>query len=157
MKIKWIRVLIAGIWAEALLLVVRIPIRLYFGAAPPIYIGVIVWFVPMFLGGLWVAKKLESRYILHGVLVGIVANIVFLPMGLLSSMILPATITDPNVQISNLLMVIVFIAAILVKILGSVFGSYIGGKTLKSVSERASNQSDTNKGNHNECYKKHDC
>lgn len=137
MKIKWKPVLIAGIWSEALLLVLRIPITQYWGADAPMYIGVILYFVPMFLGGLWVARKIESRYILHGVWVGIIANIVFPPMILLLSLIVPEQTSDQNAEISILLIVIVYTVAILVKIIGSAFGSYIGGKMSKTVNNQS--------------------
>jgi hypothetical protein len=31
----------------------------------------------MLIGGLWIAHKIESRFVLHGVLAGIVANVLF--------------------------------------------------------------------------------
>ena len=128
MKIKWKAVLLAGIWAEALLLVLRIPIINYYGADTPAYMGVILWFAPMFLGGLWVAQKIESRYILHGIWVGIVANAAYFPMALLLSFIIPEPAIDQSAVNTGTFEVFVVIAAIFVKIFGSGLGSCIGGK-----------------------------
>ena len=68
MKIQWKRVLIAAIVAEFALYAS--------GAEEAIYY--VALFGLMFLGGLWVASKIESRFVLHGVLVAIAANILFI-------------------------------------------------------------------------------
>jgi hypothetical protein len=135
MKINWIRILIAGLWAEALLILIRIPILKYV-ESPSFLVGVLVWTVPMFLGGLWVARKIESRFILHGVLVGIVANILWIPLQSLLDLIVPpaTTTTDTATQTGSdplLWTVIILIVAALFKILGSTLGAYIGGKRWK--------------------------
>ena len=74
MKINWGRILNAGLIAEILLLgVFQIVVALYGrGLASSIVVrgGS---FVFMLVGALWVARKIESRFILHGFLVGVVA------------------------------------------------------------------------------------
>ena len=65
MTINWKRVVIAGIWSEFLLLAIYMPAKIYAVPAFPA-IAIVAMLGSMFLGGLWV----ESRFLLHGVLVG---------------------------------------------------------------------------------------
>ena len=78
MKINWGRILNAGLIAEILLLgVFQIVVALYGrGLASSIVVrgGS---FVFMLVGALWVARKIESRFILHGFLVGVVAIVYY--------------------------------------------------------------------------------
>ena len=80
MKIHWGRVVIAGLLAEALLipvfLIVSQPLASPAGAA----VGLGGGFVFMLLAALWAAQKIESRFVLHGILVGISA-VVFYTIG----------------------------------------------------------------------------
>jgi len=78
MNIKWGRIINAGLVAEillfiafqfAVLLVGRNPVTEYF-----VLIGS---FIFMLVGAMWVARKIESRFVLHGLLVGVVAIIIY--------------------------------------------------------------------------------
>ena len=76
MNINWKRILIAAIVAEIVLFaIVKISQR-YAGSTEDI-IYYLSLFGLMLIGGLWIAHKIESRFVLHGVLVGIVANVLF--------------------------------------------------------------------------------
>ena len=124
MNINWKRVVIAGIWAELLLLAIYIPAKEYAGAAF-IVIAVLAMFGSMFLGGLWVARMIESRFVLHGVLVGIVAGVVFYALFFsFRSIVWP---NEPPSPIAN----DVFAAAL--KILGAAVGAYVGGIRRKKL------------------------
>ena len=119
MKINWKRVVIAGIWSEFLLFAIYIPARMYAGWA-----GILAMLGSMFLGGLWVARKVEARFLLHGVLVGIFAGVVFYV--LLFAVILFWPKTDIGALSDD-------IFATVTKILGAAIGGYVGGKLRKKA------------------------
>jgi putative membrane protein (TIGR04086 family) len=74
MKINWGRVLNAGLIAEILLLLIyQFAVQLYGRGLASNLVVVIGCFVFMLIGALWVGRKIESRFILHGFLVGVVA------------------------------------------------------------------------------------
>ena len=88
-------------------------------------IAVLAMFGSMCLGGLWVARMIESRFILHGVLVGIVAGVVFYALFFsFRSIVWP---NEPPSPIAN----DVFAAAL--KILGAAVGAYVGGIRRKKL------------------------
>jgi putative membrane protein (TIGR04086 family) len=119
MRINWKRVVIAGILSELLLIATYLPAQKYAaGSAFGIVVAVLAWFGSMFLSGLWVARKVESHFILHGLLVGIVASIVW---AILEPIIMPG---------SQYLWVIELRAAVF-KILVCMAGGYVGGRLRK--------------------------
>ena len=74
MKINWGRALNAGLVAEILLLLIyEFVVRLYGRGLVTSVIVIGGSFVFMLLGALWVGRKIESRFILHGFLVGVMA------------------------------------------------------------------------------------
>jgi len=75
-KLHWKRILFAGISAELLLLAVYLPAKRYAGSAFMI-IAVAEVIASMFQAGLWTVRRIESRLLLHGMLVGVVANVVY--------------------------------------------------------------------------------
>ncbi len=76
MKIHWKRIVVAGIWSELLLLAIFLPARQY--AGPSFFLIAFFDVVgTMFLAGLWTARTIAARFLLHGVLVGVAANIVY--------------------------------------------------------------------------------
>jgi putative membrane protein (TIGR04086 family) len=78
MKIHWGRVLNAGLIAEILLLLIYQLIVQLFGRGTTSGLVVIVGcFVFMLVGALWVGRKIKSRFILHGFLVGVVAVVYY--------------------------------------------------------------------------------
>jgi hypothetical protein len=90
-RIRWGRILLAGFLAEvAVLALFFLVLGLAFlagvpGVAAPMtpldYVEALVAsFVSIFLFTLWVARPLESRFILHGLLVALVATLLFLVM-----------------------------------------------------------------------------
>jgi hypothetical protein len=97
MKINWKRVVTAGILFEILLGVIYIAAQY----AGPYRVAIVLldWFGIMFLGGLWVARKIESRFVMHGFLVGIIANLLFFLQIPLPQMPRP---TDVQAEMGNL-------------------------------------------------------
>ena len=79
-KVRWGRVVVAGLLAEVGLILAIVPIGLRLGdtflqyAAPP------GSFVVCFLGALWACRRVESRFVLHGVLVGVVAALFYIAL-----------------------------------------------------------------------------
>jgi hypothetical protein len=132
MKINWKRVVIAGIWSELVLLAIWLTARKYAGSAFVI-IAVLDEIGLMFLGGLWAARKIESRFVLHGVLVGLVANILFIALTAFYALILLTPTRDiPN---THLLIGIVKASYFMgtVKMLASAAGAYVGGRRRKKL------------------------
>ena len=87
MKINWGRVINAGLIAEILLLVIFKLISQKYGMGPFSLTFVVVGaFVFMLVGAIWVGRKIESRFVLHGFLVGVI-GIVFYVINSLPEMI----------------------------------------------------------------------
>jgi hypothetical protein len=134
MKINWKRILIAATWSEVLLYVIYVLTRTYAGSAGRV-IALVEMFVLMFPGGLWVARKIESRFILHGVLVGILANILYFVLipvlRFLYLLLLGGPSQAPQAgspQISSLVLLGLDVA---LKTLGAAAGAYVGGRRQK--------------------------
>ena len=128
MKIHLVRILIAGLLAELLLLLI-----LGFGQRfDGLVSQIIIYFsyiVPMFLGGLWVARKAKSRFILHGILVGIVANVFYFLM-ILSMFPSDQTFFE---NVGSLSIIGFYLPAAL-KILACTAGAYAIGKRRQKLS-----------------------
>jgi putative membrane protein (TIGR04086 family) len=77
-KIHWIRTLIGGFLAEALLILIVIPINMKFGQHALLYVAPVGSLATCFLFGWWVGGRVESRFVLHGVLVGVVAMLIYI-------------------------------------------------------------------------------
>jgi putative membrane protein (TIGR04086 family) len=79
-RIHWGRILIGGLLAEVALILAIVPLGLHLGdnflhyTAPP------GSFVMCFLGALWVGRRIESHFILHGTLVGVVAALIYVAL-----------------------------------------------------------------------------
>lgn len=76
-RIHWARILLGGLLAEVALIIAIVPLGLRFGdnflhyTAPP------GSFITCFLGAFWVCRRIESHFILHGTLVGVVAALIY--------------------------------------------------------------------------------
>ena len=79
-KTHWVRVLIGGFLAEAVLIAVVIPINMQWGQHPLLWIAQVGSLLLCFLFGLWVAGGVESRFTVHGLLVGVVAMLIYLAL-----------------------------------------------------------------------------
>jgi putative membrane protein (TIGR04086 family) len=79
-RIHWGRILLGGLLAEVALILAIVPLGLRLGdnflhyTAPP------GSFVMCFLGALWVGRRIEARFILHGTLVGAVAALIYVAL-----------------------------------------------------------------------------
>ena len=79
-KIHWVRVLIGGFLAEAAVFVVVIPVLMTAGQHPLLYVAPIASLVACFLFAIWVGRRVESQFVLHGILVGVVATLIYVAL-----------------------------------------------------------------------------
>ena len=108
--IHWGRTLLAAFFAELAIFAVFIPVLLRYGEQPARYTVPPLALVMSFLFSLWVGKRIESRFVLHGVLVGIFATLMYVAL----------TFAQPEPFI--------YIVAHALKILGGAAGGHVAGK-----------------------------
>ncbi len=76
-KIHWVRILIGGFLAEASVIAVVIPTLLLSGQRAVAYVALSGSLVMCFLFALWVGRRVDSYLVLHGILVGVVATLLY--------------------------------------------------------------------------------
>jgi hypothetical protein len=82
MKIQWLRVLLGGFLAEVAVFAAVIPVFRIAGQHALLYAAPVASLVMCFLFGLGVARGIESRFVLHGALVGVVATLLYVAITL---------------------------------------------------------------------------
>lgn len=82
MKIHWLRILLGGFLAEVAVFVVVISIFRIAGQRALLYAAPVASLVMCFLFAGWVARGVESSFILHGALVGVVATLFYVAITL---------------------------------------------------------------------------
>jgi len=78
--IRWLRVLLAGFLAEVFVIALVIPISLLFGKNTLSYSAPAASLLACFVFAIWVGRRLDSRFVLHGVLVGVVAALIYVAL-----------------------------------------------------------------------------
>lgn len=81
-QIHWARAFVGGFLAEAALFVVVIPVFKTWGQHPLLYVVPPAALVLCFVFALWVGRKLSSHFVFHGVLVGVVATLLYVGLTL---------------------------------------------------------------------------
>lgn len=77
---RWGRAIAGGFLAEALLMVAVMP-GVFLGSEPTvIWTAVIGSGVVTFLAAVWVARRLESHFVLHGAITGLTAMLIYLAL-----------------------------------------------------------------------------
>lgn len=76
-RIHWGRILLGGLLAEGALILAIVPLGLRLGDKFLHYTAPPGSFVMCFLGALWACRRIESQFILHGTLVGVVAVLIY--------------------------------------------------------------------------------
>jgi len=76
-RIHWTWVLIGGFLAEASVFALVIPVYMVAGQHALLYAAPLASLAMCFLFALWVGRRLESRFVLHGILVGVVATLLY--------------------------------------------------------------------------------
>ena len=79
-QIHWGRILLGGLLAEVALILAIVPAGLRLGENFLHYTAPPGSFVTCFLGALWVGRRIESRFVLHGTLVGVVAALIYVAL-----------------------------------------------------------------------------
>ena len=77
-RIRWGRIVIGGLIAEIALIIAIVPAGLRFGQTFLHYTAAPGSFLTCFLAALWVCRGVQSRLVLHGVLVGVVAAVIYI-------------------------------------------------------------------------------
>jgi putative membrane protein (TIGR04086 family) len=77
-NIRWGWILLGGFLAELGIFVLIIPLSMWAGQQSLLYTAPPASFV----FGIWVARKVQQRRVLHGALVGIVATLIYVGIGL---------------------------------------------------------------------------
>jgi hypothetical protein len=76
--IHWVRVLVAGFLAELIVFAIVFPVRYLFGQRAFLASILIASAVLPFIFAVWVGRHIDSRFVLHGALVGVVAALIYL-------------------------------------------------------------------------------
>ncbi len=78
--IRWLRVLLAGFLAEVSVIAFVLPIALLFGKNTLTYSAPAASLLTCFVFAAWVGRRLDSRFVLHGILVGVVATLIYVAL-----------------------------------------------------------------------------
>jgi hypothetical protein len=78
--IHWGRILLGGLLAEVALILAIVPLGLRVGGNFMSYTAPPGSFITCFLAALWVCGGVESRFILQGTLVGVVAALIYVAL-----------------------------------------------------------------------------
>jgi hypothetical protein len=81
-RMHWVRILVGGFLAEALLIVLVIPIAVKWGQHPLLYVAPVGSLLTCFVVALWVGRGVQSRFVVHGLLVGVVAAVIYVALTL---------------------------------------------------------------------------
>jgi putative membrane protein (TIGR04086 family) len=79
-EIRWPRVLLAGFLAEVLVIALVIPFALLLGKNTLTYTAPAASLLACFVFAIWVGRPLNSRFVLHGILVGVVATLIYVAL-----------------------------------------------------------------------------
>src|SRR6185436_4554824 len=79
-QLRWGRVLVGGFLAELLVFAIVFPTLYLFGQRAFLASILIASAVLPFIFAVWVGRRVESRFVLHGALVGLVAALVYLAL-----------------------------------------------------------------------------
>jgi hypothetical protein len=77
MGMRWGRVLAGGFLAELLVFAVVFPVQYLFGQTAFLAFIIIASAAMPFILAVWVGRRVESRFVLHGALVGLVAALIY--------------------------------------------------------------------------------
>ena len=78
--IHWLRVLLGGFLAEVSVIALVIPIALLAGKNTLTYSAPAASLLACFGFALWVGRRLTSHFVLHGMLVGVVATLIYVAL-----------------------------------------------------------------------------
>ncbi len=108
--IHWVRALLGGFLAEVAVFAVVLPLSFVLGQRSLLYTAPVASLVACFVLALWVVRGVGSRFVLHGVLVGVVATLLYLALSRAQP--------EP----------LAYVVAHVLKILGGAAGGLVGGR-----------------------------
>ena len=76
-QFRWGRVLIGGFLAELCVFAIVFPVQFLFGQQAFLASILIASALMPFVFAIWVGRRIESRFVLHGALVGLVAALIY--------------------------------------------------------------------------------
>jgi putative membrane protein (TIGR04086 family) len=77
-RIRWLRIVVGAIAVEVVLLGIAIPLNMSDnGRAILLVLVVPLCVIGTFLGGWWVARRAEDLFLLHGLLLGALAAVIY--------------------------------------------------------------------------------
>jgi hypothetical protein len=76
-EVRWGRALAGGFFAELLVFAVVFPVNYLFGEQAFLASVLIASALMPFIFAIWVGRRIESRFVLHGALVGLVAALIY--------------------------------------------------------------------------------
>ena len=76
-RLRWGRILIAGFLAELMVFAIVFPVLYVFGQRAFLASILIASAAMPFIFAVWVGKRIESQFLLHGALVGVVAFLIY--------------------------------------------------------------------------------
>jgi len=76
-EIRWVRIVVFGFLSEVAVIAVFIPATVFLGERPGMYAAVAGSLVMPFFFGMWAARTVKSRFVLHGILVGAVGILIY--------------------------------------------------------------------------------
>jgi hypothetical protein len=77
-QLRWGRILIGGFLAELLVFAIVFPVLYLFGQQAFLASILIASAVMPFIFAIWVGRRIESRFVLHGALVGLVTALIYM-------------------------------------------------------------------------------
>ena len=81
-KIHWVRTILAGILAELAVFLIVFPVLHFWGQRAFLASILIASALVPFLFAIWLCRHVESRFVLHGALVGLVAALFYTGLAL---------------------------------------------------------------------------
>jgi len=78
--IHWLRILLAGFLAEVAIIALVLPIALLAGKSTLPYTATAASLLACFGFAIWVGRGLTSQFVLHGILVGVVATLIYVAL-----------------------------------------------------------------------------
>jgi hypothetical protein len=76
-RLHWVRVVIGGVCAELAVFAIVFPVLHFFGQTAFLVSILAASLLMPFLFAIWVDRRVESHFVLHGLLVGLVAALVY--------------------------------------------------------------------------------
>lgn len=87
-QIRWGRILLGGVFIELAMLSILVPVNLA-SERTAYYLVPILAFATAFVFGQWAARPLQSRFVLHGVLVAAVASLIYVTLTTIAGAAVP--------------------------------------------------------------------